>query len=347
MGQKQESSSCPFFIVGVQRSGTTLLRLILNAHSQIAIPEEARFLGPLLKRNAGRTVVKEPALSRLLNYLRANEQFRLWAYDSELFFQRLAGRDAVTLAELIDAMFSSYAESEGKSRWGDKSLFFNSINILHELFPGARFIHVVRDGRDVFDSWRRMDATKSRPTVMALDWRYKLRSIERSVARLPADRTLTLRYEDLLASPRQIVQSICSFLNIEFEEEMFEFYKTSSKYIGEHHSSLIFSAINSSNAAKWKQRLSADEIKLYEAMAGKLLREYGYQTSSPSFSAHLLLLAAVDLLIGLPQRVWQVMSARWAYRRALRRGEAMKTIPTGVMPRSAARDPGKLRSKGS
>ena len=97
----------------------------------------------------------------------------------------------------MDGMFSSYAVSEGKSTWGDKSLFFGSIDLLHELFPRARFIHIIRDGRDVFDSWRKMDPTKRHATVMALDWRYKLRSIERSFEKLPASLAKTLRYEDL------------------------------------------------------------------------------------------------------------------------------------------------------
>lgn len=329
------SGSAPIFIVGTQRSGSTLLRLILNAHSEIAIPEEARFLTPLLNKKNIEKPIKGHALSRLVKYLRANEQFRLWNYDAAPFLNELAVRDSAMLAEVIDNMFSSFAQSEGKPLWGDKSLFFGSVQLLHKLFPGARFIHIVRDGRDVFDSWRKMDASKSHPTVMALDWRYKLRSIERSLAKLPPDRTLTLRYEDLVASPDTVVRSICSFLGIAFEPTMLEFHKTSGKYIGEHHSRLIFGAIDSSNIAKWRKHLSSDDARLYELMAANHLRHYGYELSGTSASMRQILLAIGDLLTGLPQRAWQIGRARLAYHWALVRGKATKTITVGAMPKNS------------
>lgn len=242
------------------------------------------------------------------------------------------------LAEVIDTMFSSYARGEGKSVWGDKSLFFGSVQLLHKLFPGARFIHIVRDGRDVFDSWRKMDASKSHPTVMALDWRYKLRSIERSLARLPAAKSITLRYEDLIAGSETVVRSLCEFLHIVFEPSMLEFHKTSGKYIGQHHSKLIFGAIDPSNTSKWRKRLTKDEIKLYELMAGNDLKRHGYELSSPPTTLRQLALTAADLTVGLPQRAWQVMSARLTYRRALKHGEATRTISVGAMPEHSAQD---------
>ena len=328
----------PIFIVGTQRSGTTLLRLILNSHSTIAIPEEARFLTPLLSRHNPRRVIHGPALSRLVEYLRANEQFRLWNYDQEPFLRDLINRDSISLADFVDGMFSSYAVSEGKSTWGDKSLFFGSIDLLHELFPRARFIHIIRDGRDVFDSWRKMDPTKRHPTVMALDWRYKLRNIERSIDKLPASLAITLRYEDLIVSPEKVIQSLCKFLCIPFEPGMLEFHKTSSRYIGEHHSKLIFSSIDASNATKWLKNLSTDEITLYELIAGSSLRRYSYVTSDNSVCLRQYLLAASDMIIGFPKRMWQVASARLAYRRALKHGESTKTITVGEMPDNNIRD---------
>ncbi|OGC95589.1 MAG: hypothetical protein A2W25_00995 [candidate division Zixibacteria bacterium RBG_16_53_22] len=329
------TGAAPIFIVGTQRSGSTLLRLILNAHPEIAIPEEARFLTPLLNKNNIKKPIEGQALSRLVNYLRANEQFRLWNFDAAPFLNELAVKSSVMLAEVINAMFSSFAQSEGKSLWGDKSLFFGSVQLLHELFPGARFIHIVRDGRDVFDSWRKMDASKNHPTAMALDWHYKLRSIERALAKLPSDRALTLRYEDLVASPDTVVRSICRFLGIAFEPAMLEFHKTSGKYIGEHHSRLIFGAIDPSNTAKWRKHLSSDDVRLYELMAANHLRHYGYELSGTSTSMRQILLAVGDLLVGLPQRAWQIGRARLAYRRALVRGEATKTISVGAMPKNS------------
>ena len=71
----------PLFLIGAQRSGTTLLRLLLNAHSQIAIPEEGSFLMPLLKRKYLKKKIAGAPLKRLVSYLMLNDQFRLWGYD--------------------------------------------------------------------------------------------------------------------------------------------------------------------------------------------------------------------------------------------------------------------------
>lgn len=325
--------TAPVFIVGVQRSGTTLLRLILNAHPDIAIPEEARFFTPLLKRSHIRRTMEGKNLERLVSYLRSNEQFRLWNFDREPFLRDLADRPSVTLAEVMDTMFSSYAVSEGKSRWGDKSLFFGSLELLHDMFPNARFIHIVRDGRDVFNSWRKMDPSKGHPAVMSLDWRYKLASIENSVKRIPEKNVMTLRYEDLLAQPEETVKSICSFLDIKFETAMLEFHKTSQHYIGDHHSELIFKAIDNSNISKWRKNLSPDEIKIYELMAKGPLNKYGYELSQGGTSLKQISLAIGDITVGLPLRAWQVVSARLDYKRALNKGKSTKSIRVGQPPK--------------
>lgn len=323
----------PIFIVGTQRSGTTLLRLILNAHPDIAIPEEARFFTPLLTPQRIKRVLAGAELQKLVSYLRANEQFKLWNFDREPFLNDLANRDSATLAEIMNLMFSSYAACEGKTRWGDKSLFFGSMQLLYEMFPRARFIHIVRDGRDVFDSWRSMDPSKGHPAVMALDWRHKLASIEKSIAQLPDSNTLTLRYEDLVSQPEDMVRSICTFLGIDFDANMLEFHKTSQRYIGDHHSKLIFKAIDDANISKWRKNMSQDEIKIYELMAHKSLTQYGYPLSEGKTSFMQFTRAGADLLIGLPLRIWQVASARIDYKRALNRGEATKTIRIGQPPK--------------
>jgi len=325
--------TAPFFIVGVQRSGTTLLRLLLNAHSDIAIPEEASFLRPLFKNEWSGQSITGPKLQRLVNYLRANEQFNLWNFDREPLLQEIGSREAITFSEVMDIMYSSYAKNEGKIRWGDKSLFFGSIEKLYEMFPKARFIHIVRDGRDVFHSWRKMDPAKSHPSVMALDWKLKLDFIERSIKTIPASNMLLVRYEDLLTQPNESLQKICNFLSIDFEEDMLRFHQSSNKYIGKHHSDLIFKAIDDSNITKWKKLLTQNEIDMYQFVAGKSLKKYGYEIFSGGLKIKTSILTGLDLLVGLPKRVIELIKVRLAFRRALREGEATKTIQVGELPK--------------
>lgn len=325
-------NSDPFFIVGVQRSGTTLLRLILNAHSQIAIPEEASFLKPLLKTKWIRTTISGNRKNKLVNFLRENEQFNLWNFDREPLLSQIESKESTTIKEIMEIMYSSYATHENKSRWGDKSLFFGAMDLIYEMFPNAKFIHIVRDGRDVFYSWRKMDPNKSHPTVMALDWKFKIRFIEKSMKNIPSSSMKIIRYEDLLDKPEETLRAICEFLNIQFEEEMLSFHQSSDKYIGKHHSELIFKKIDKSNTNKWKELLTPTETKLYQNIAAKTLRTYGYDLMEKKLTLYHVFLTSKDLIIGLPKRIIELIKVRLAFRRAIYKGEATKTISVGELP---------------
>ncbi|MEO1923590.1 MAG: sulfotransferase, partial [Nautiliaceae bacterium] len=137
----------PFIIVGTQRSGTTLLRLILNSHSKLAIPEEGTFLMPLLKEKYLNYVFQGKELDRVINYISKNPQFELWNKDFSSLFEEIKSKGRISLKELISNLYSFYAKLEGKLYWGDKTpSFFRKIDILRMLFPNAKFIHIVRDG---------------------------------------------------------------------------------------------------------------------------------------------------------------------------------------------------------
>lgn len=330
----------PIFIIGTQRSGTTLLRLILNAHSTIAIPEEARFLAPLLNKTYLTNGIQEEALKALVSYLAANAQYKLWNYDAQPYLAWLSNKDQISLRELIDSMFMSFCHSEGKSTWGDKSLFFRTIDILTELFPDARFIHIVRDGRDVFDSWRKMDASKNNAAVMALDWRYKLAKIEKSFGAMPIGNQFTLRYEDLLEAPEDSIREVCSFLGIAYEPGMLEFHKTSHNYIGEHHSNLIFNAINKSNSAKWRKNLTRLEALSFNLLAGPYLKKYQYEPAQEKLGLLDSGKIALNLATGLPARIFQIVLAGWAGAIALKKGKAVKAVSVGVMPKGSKNSAG-------
>lgn len=332
METQKNTYNKPIFIVGCQRSGTTLLRLILNAHSCIAIPEEARFLAPLLKYKNIDKNYKGAELLTLRNYLKNNKQFALWNFDSFGFFAKLDSLESISLRDLIDLMFSSYCAYENKTIWGDKSLFFGSVPILHRLFPDARFIHIIRDGRDVFDSWRKIDKTKSNPAVISLDWAYKEKSINTAFDKLPDDKKLSVKYEDLINSPGQMIKKLCNFLEIPFEHNMLEFYKSSKKYIGGHHSGLIFNKINSDNSMKWKKALTESEIRIFTCLSRGLLRKYGYETKDINPGLKDYFKMAALLFFGIPYRVSQVVLVRFRYDKAMTSGSDVRGLKVGDMP---------------
>lgn len=322
----------PVFIVGAQRSGTTLLRLLLNSHSQIAIPEEARFLMPLLVQERLAAGFRGADFEKLVSYMRASEEFQLWNYDGGEFLAELGRMEEVGLVDFVDKLYSSYARSEGKRYWADKSLFFRRIDILARMFPQGSFIHIVRDGRDVFDSWRKMDASKDCAPAVALDWRLKLRFIERAFARLPADRTLVIRFEDLLGNAEAVARSTCEFLGVDYEEGMLDFHKKSRRYVGDHHSQLIFKPIESGNQSKWRNNLSHAEKVAFDLVAGPQLERYGYGRSGEACPIGDRAGALFELGVGGLRRARDVARDAFERRKALKTGTAPSSIKIGAKP---------------
>ena len=326
-----QKTASPFFIVGAQRSGTTLLRLILNSHSQIAIPEEARFLIPFLKKKLLKRPLSGQELSNAIDYLRLNSQYKQWNYDSKPVLEKLSKRSEITTRELIQSLYASFSTHENKQIWADKSLFFRHIDLLAELFTESKFIHLTRDGRDVFHSWRKMDKSKDNVASTALDWNYKVYRIEKSFAKLPDSRKLTVRYEDLLDDPVNTVKKICSFIGVEFEENMMEYHKTSHYYIGKHHSDLIFKSIDSENMYKWKENLSDIEIRTFELLAGHNLKKYSYNISGKRNMFIDTIYITYKLATGVPFRLFHVLSQKFTNERAFKTGEA-SSVNAGAMP---------------
>src|SRR6185312_12892073 len=127
------------FIVGVGRSGTTLLRLMLDAHPQLAIPSETLFLQDVIKRGAGR--------ENFVDIVTASQTWPNMAMDCCELEAAVAA--APSLSDAIRAFYRLYTERRGKTRWGDKTPYYRAFMAgIAKLLPEAHFVHVIRDGRD-------------------------------------------------------------------------------------------------------------------------------------------------------------------------------------------------------
>jgi hypothetical protein len=304
--------SAPIFVIGCQRSGTTLLRLLLNAHSKIAIPEEGTFWMPFL-RKYGRTPRKKISgteLDRGLSYIEKNSQFRLWRIHPAEVCRHLKNKDdGCTLTELMSEFYNYYARSAKKSSWGDKTPgFFRMIPILDRLFPAARFVHLIRDGRDVYLSWKRRNPRKRNGAVAGAEWTHKVGKTRQALHRLEPGRSIEVRYEHLVANPQKTLRVMCHFLKLEYEPEMLDYWKTSARFIGARHSELIFKSITSSAVENWRDALSRNEVRHFEYVAGRMLVSLGYELSGwtpPEFIPPLSVI--LQLAYGLPVRAVEVI----------------------------------------
>jgi hypothetical protein len=300
----------PFFIVGFQRSGTTLLRLMLNAHPQIAIPHDSAELWPTYARLAStryRGLRTPDDVHRMIDDLLAEPRIHAW--------QTTLPRDAL-MAEPLPSSFPDvmrrfhvvYARARGKLLWGDKNTgILVELDRLNAEFPRCRIIHLVRDGRDCAQSHRSKDYVYGYENVLrvALEWREQVTLCHKMGAMLPRERFHELRYEDLLANPTEVLSRLCNFLGIPFSPLMLEYYHQVEHDVPQDRRSLwplIDRPPVASNAFKWKSEMSSRDRAIFERTAGHLLRTLGYETSEAA-TRH-----------GRFLELWYLMHSKFAWR---------------------------------
>ncbi len=273
------------FVVGVGRSGTTLLRLMLDAHPQLAIGPETQFVPDLLDA--------DDPVERIMTA-------RTWAdfgLDPDEFARRAADQD---LAGVLRAFYSLYAESQGKPRWGEKTPgYVKSMDAIAGVLAEARFVHLIRDGRDVALSRRARGMGADKPMAKTANlWRRRIEDA-RDQARGLEGRYIELRYEDLVADPEPQLRRICELIELDFDPAMLRHDKGADERLAElgdlaaeggrkareaderatAHTRARGPATTDRTGA-WRTEMSAEDRREFEGVAGPLLRDLGYDLLS-------------------------------------------------------------------
>jgi hypothetical protein len=199
----------------------------------------------------------------------------------------------------IRAFFAAYAERHGKPRWGDKTpIYVESMPAIAGALPEARFIHLIRDGRDVAlsrSTWSEGEAPD--PSKAARRWRRRLRQARRDARKL--GHYLELRYEDLVLETEATLRQVCDFVELEFDPAMLAYHERAEERLSElgdlpasgekgHRAGEDRLAIHEltkeppkrERVARWRTEMSAEDRAAYEAEAGDLLAELGYETGT-------------------------------------------------------------------
>lgn len=266
----------PFFVVGVPRSGTTLLRFMLDSHSRLAVPDESDFIVTLRARRLHVRHQPDLALEAILQHPR----FKLWELDPDAVRMQVAKDGPVDFAGVVRTVFSAYAHSRRKARWGDKT----PEHVLHmamlaRLFPDAQFVHIIRDGREVAAAGADYRWV---PTAVSAGywWRKRVVKAGRVGSRLGADRYLEVRLEQLIVDPEAVLTQICDFLEEQYEPAMLDYptavqFRDSRKlFLQRDHRHLVLPP--TAGLRDWRAGLSARQQRLVEAACGPPLRHLGY-----------------------------------------------------------------------
>ena len=269
----------PFFVIGAQRSGTTLLRLMLAAHPRLIIPPESHFI-PDLYRFEQRFGGLERRRAEVAHLLANHDRLVDFGLGAEWISSLVWSLGPLTTKTVTEAIFEQYARLHGKARWGDKTPRYRSfVPELRSIFPESRFIHLVRDGRDTALSAWKADFGPRTWVGAAYLWRDSVRAAARSGRELPPGAFCEIRYEDLLADPRATLERVCAFLGETFHEDMLRHSEIAGALVPSWERSwhaTLDRPIKSDNAGKWRQQLSARQIELFERVAGAELEQFGY-----------------------------------------------------------------------
>ena len=251
MSQTPEALEQPFFVVASERSGTTLLYLMLSHHPRLSVLQEMEYLCERLSDRGE---------------LPSSDQLRASLQDDRVFRgAALAIEPGLTAAELGRSFFRQQLEREGKSLPG--ATVHKEFHRMDRLWPRARYIHLVRDGRDVARSCIQMGWDGN--VYTGCDRWIEAEELWSSFREaIPSERRLELRYEGLIEQPEAELRRICRFLGIEYDEGMLS-YPADSTY----------SAPDARLTQQWRRKFTPAELALVEGRIGALLVERGYELS--------------------------------------------------------------------
>ncbi|MGH9196508.1 MAG: sulfotransferase family protein [Acidimicrobiia bacterium] len=268
--------------MGRGRSGTTLLRAIFDSHPQMAVPPESHFILPLARRlsRAGGFTVEG-----FVRGLFRREDFGAWELSDEQIRAALDEDRPRSYADALRSLYRLYARLHNKSRYGDKTpSYLLEMPEIAGLFLEARFVHVVRDGRDVFLS--RKDAGFKPDTAEgnAVVWKQFVTRGRLDGLAIGSFRYREIRYEDLIRDPETQVRSLCSFLELEFDPRMLEYYARAESLVGaQPHHANIYRPFKD-DLRDWRVEMTAREVVGFELIAGETLEQFGYERSGETAS---------------------------------------------------------------
>ncbi len=281
------TTDAPFpFIIGAGRSGTTLLRAMLDSHSAMAIPGETYLLDQLARRRD--RFVRDGRFDRAAFEDELFGDTRFWSFYIERATVRAALDDSApeTLADALRVVYRCHAESVGKTRWADKTpAYAFAVDRLSTLFPEAVFIHLHRDPREVVASY--LDANWSYRTAprAAAYWALSVRGAQRARA-LGEHRFLEIGYRDLTNDPERSLRRICALVDLPFEASMLQYQNgrvatLGSRTDGDAHARL---RERPTKRRDWADHLDAGQIRAIETVCRPKMLALGYEPRHRSSS---------------------------------------------------------------
>ena len=294
---RREAQRKPFpFIVGMNRSGTTLLRMMLDAHPDLTVPPETHFVPDAIK-----AAKADGATPR--SVLEAMKEHREWG-DFEISDEEMLGRlEALPdfkPGPAIRSFYEIYSERQGKPRYGEKTpTYVQKMKLIQRALPEAHFCHVIRDGRDVALSVLDRTVRDLTAADVAKRWRKKVTKAREDSPALKHYKEI--RYEDLILDTEPVLRSVCEFFELEWHDELLTYHERSADRLQEMARALpgdgkakelsverrmkthemTTKPPSADRVQRWRKQMSEGQRTEFEEVAGDLLSELGYPVGEP------------------------------------------------------------------
>ena len=274
------------FVLGRGRSGTTLFRSILNSHSEISIAPEAIFIMNLYSKYGH---VKDWDEDRVLKFsadLWLEDRLAFWGLDREKVTEDLLAvlqEGANSFADFCREVYVSFARQDGKPDArivGDKNPHYSlMVDKLERLYPGSKFIHMVRDYRDNIRSYKNVKFDTRGTASLAQRWKLYNEHILEVYDQHP-EKFHLFKFEDLLGCPHETLAGVCEFLGVSFEEGMLEFYKHSNSKYSWHRN--LSRKLQTDKIEEWRSEMSDDDICVADKICQPLGARFDYPPDEKS-----------------------------------------------------------------
>lgn len=281
-----EQPPTPFFIVGSGRCGTTLLRRELSNVASVHIPPETFALPDAIAafKNSSATdwdELVEQVLAKF-DYHLEFDYFELPSLRPLAYQLKQLPVKQQCLEKIITGIYHYHADFHGQTYevWGDKTpMHVWHMNAIRDVYPNVKFIHLIRDGVDVVNSYLKSRDGYSIEQA-AQRWNGSVQAFENFAKRHP-DNCHVVRYEALVAKPDEVIKQLCEFLAINYDLSKIDQRENVTKMgdvtMLKHHEN-VFNSINTSSVGKGRKLLELEDREILHKLIGTELKKYGYQS---------------------------------------------------------------------
>jgi hypothetical protein len=279
------------FILGNPRSGTSLLRITLNCHNNIVIPPESGFIVWWYEKYKHWNPVNG---FYILDDILQSKKIETWNLDKNKILDNIRLYNPKNYAEICSIIYLTYASNYNKDVKiiGDKNNYYIAhTDVLNKLYPNAKYIHLIRDVRDVACSYINLNKLGSEsvykpelPTQIediCKEWNDNNQSILNYSRTIQKENFLTIRYEDFVLDNRKTLLNICNFLGIEFDNAMLSYFDKNREFSLEPKETLdwkmkTLEPLDVKNIGKYSQELSEIEVNTINQHTLNLRKLYQY-----------------------------------------------------------------------